>query len=477
MSEVAHNTLYRKYRSLDFKDVVGQGHITSILDNAIKTGKTSHAYLFSGPRGVGKTSVARIFAHKVNDLKYDEQVKHLDIIEIDAASNRRIDEIRDLREKVQLAPIQAKYKVYIIDEVHMLTKEAFNALLKTLEEPPSHVVFILATTELQMLPATIISRTQRHSFRRIGSKEIASFIKSIAKKEKIKLTDPAADLISEQSTGSMRDALSLLGQLNTINGEVTQEQVIDLLGIASGELVAGIIDKTFNKDLDKLNLLLEDANNRGVSAAKLADQLVHYLNRDVKNITAERINLAKQLLGVRAANDPGTILRVTLYSFAVVDHQPATLSTKESEESDPKPSVKVAALRQSTKLQKTKTAKKVINKPAKKAALLKSADGDWDSFMQVIKQQDKVLYTLLRMVQPEITKEHIELKCRFDLHLNKLQAGETNKKLQKYIKEHFSLNEIRYTLTQEAASMPASAEGNIMDIMGGGEVIKLGEAG
>ena len=157
--------LYRKYRSKSLDQIVGQSHITTTLANSLKSGSISHAYLFTGPRGTGKTSIARILAHEVNGLPYDDDANHLDIIEIDAASNRRIDEIRELRERVHSAPTSAKYKVYIIDEVHMLTKEAFNALLKTLEEPPAHVIFILATTEAHKLPETIISRTQRLTFK------------------------------------------------------------------------------------------------------------------------------------------------------------------------------------------------------------------------------------------------------------------------------------------------------------------------
>src|ERR1700751_3862934 len=179
--------LYRKYRPKGLSDIVGQEHITTTLQHALKNGTISHAYLFTGPRGVGKTSIARILAHEINDLPYTDDSIHLDIIEIDAASNRRIDEIRDLRERVAIAPTSAKYKVYIIDEVHMLTREAFNALLKTLEEPPAHCIFILATTEAHKLPETIVSRTQRFEFRPVTTDAAASYLETMAKKEKLNI--------------------------------------------------------------------------------------------------------------------------------------------------------------------------------------------------------------------------------------------------------------------------------------------------
>src|SRR6266568_5179085 len=213
--------LYRTYRPLKLSEVVGQEHVTTALMHTLKAGTLSHVYLFTGPRGVGKTSIARILAHEINGLPYDDERLHLDIIEIDAASNRRIDEIRDLRDKVHIAPTSAKYKVYIIDEVHMLTTEAFNALLKTLEEPPAHVVFILATTEAHKLPETIISRTQRFAFKPVDLPQVVAHLRAIAKQEKIDIDDDALELIAAHGEGSFRDSISLLDQMRNHDAKVT----------------------------------------------------------------------------------------------------------------------------------------------------------------------------------------------------------------------------------------------------------------
>ena len=209
--------LYRKYRSKSLDEIVGQSHITDILKRAVEKDRIAHAYLLTGPRGVGKTSIARILAHEINQLPYTDESSHLDIIEIDAASNNSVEDIRDLREKVQIAPSLAKKKIYIIDEVHMLSKSAFNALLKTLEEPPEHVVFILATTDLEKLPATIVSRVQQFHFLPASESDIVANLKAIATKEKIKIDDTALQLIGQHSGGRFTDTVRLLDQLTHVS--------------------------------------------------------------------------------------------------------------------------------------------------------------------------------------------------------------------------------------------------------------------
>ena len=234
-------TLYRKYRPLKITDVVGQDHITSVLATAIKNNTPAHAYIFCGPRGTGKTSVARIFAHEINQFAYTLEDYYVDIIEIDAASNTSVENIRDLTEKIAIAPTDGRYKVYIIDEVHMLSKSAFNALLKTFEEPPAHAIFILATTDPEKIPVTILSRAQVFTFHLAAPAVMIAHLKSIAEKEGIKITDDALALVVKRGGGSFRDTLSLLDQVATLSSDtITKDLIESALGLPSSEIIAKI---------------------------------------------------------------------------------------------------------------------------------------------------------------------------------------------------------------------------------------------
>jgi len=314
--------LYRTYRSKKLSEIVGQEHITTALSNALKSGAISHAYLFTGPRGVGKTSIARILAHEINGLPYDDDATHLDIIEIDAASNRRIDEIRDLRDKVHIAPTSAKYKVYIIDEVHMLTREAFNALLKTLEEPPAHAVFILATTESHKLPETIISRTQRFAFKPVDLNKVAAHLKDIAKKEKISISDDALAMIAAHGEGSFRDSISLLDQTRSIGHKVGAADVEALLGMAPAELVTTILQQVASHDAAGAVQTLTQLYNQGSDPAQIAKQLSSQLREQLLAGQAllprdHLITLLTKLLEVAGSADARALLEITLLDIAL----------------------------------------------------------------------------------------------------------------------------------------------------------------
>ena len=295
---------------------MGQSHITRILQRAIARGHIAHAYLLTGPRGVGKTSIARILAHEINGLPYTDESTHLDIIEIDAASNNSVEDIRDLRDKVQIAPTSSPKKIYIIDEVHMLSKSAFNALLKTLEEPPEHVVFILATTDADKLPATILSRVQRFNFRAISPRDAAKHLAFIAEQEKIAITPDALELIAEQGKGSFRDSISLLDQLRSLSDEtIDRAMVAEVLGLAQDELVEGLLAAYATADIGRAAQLIDEAEAAGTPAELLAEQLLGIARQRVVE-DAALLPLLDKLLAVPRAGWPRIALLTALASRA-----------------------------------------------------------------------------------------------------------------------------------------------------------------
>lgn len=290
---MAYQALYRKYRPVTFSDVVGQDPITRTLKNELAAGKVFHAYLFTGTRGTGKTSCAKILAKAVNCLspvngdpcgecescRAIAEGSNTDIAEIDAASNNGVDDIRSLRDQINYAPADSKYRVYIIDEVHMLSESAFNALLKTLEEPPEHVVFILATTEVHKLPATILSRCQRFDFHRIEADCICRRLREIAEKEHFTVSDEATRLIAVAADGGMRDALSLLDLCSAASSDITEETVTRVCGMAGKEYLVQLADAVLKSDAQACLALLDRLYNDSVDMLRLLNELTeHYRN-------------------------------------------------------------------------------------------------------------------------------------------------------------------------------------------------------
>ena len=335
--------LYRKWRPHQWNEVIGQDHVVQTLRNAVASGRVAHAYLFAGPRGTGKTTTARLLAKAVNCLAPQladrpcDQCEHcravnegrfLDLIEIDAASNTSVEDIRDLRDKINFSPSQGEYKVYIIDEVHMLSTAAFNALLKTLEEPPSHAIFILATTEVHKIPATVLSRCQRHEFRRVPVKDIVATLKSIAEKEKLPIEPDALTLIARQSTGSLRDAISLLDQLSSVGGTITLAQAHLVLGTATSQVVVDLADALLKRQagigLDHIHLALDAGSDPRQFARQVVDYLRSLLlirmgSADQVEATLEtRSIMAQQAQGFET---PWLLEVIRAFNAAAVDQQ------------------------------------------------------------------------------------------------------------------------------------------------------------
>ncbi len=464
--------LYRKYRSRSLEELVGQEHVTDTLARAVKAGSISHAYLFTGPRGTGKTSVARILAHQINDLPYSDKT-HLDIIEIDAASNRRIDDIRDLRDKVFIAPVSAKYKVYIIDEVHMLTGESFNALLKTLEEPPAHVVFILATTEVHKLPATIISRTQRYAFRLGSVPTLTAHLKSIAEKENINIEDEALQIVAEHGEGSFRDSLSLLDQISHISdGKITAQNVADTLGLAPQDQITALTDALVAADAAAIVTALQKVDAQSTNTLAIVDQLTKHL-LVVAPEHPRLFSVIDTLLDVPRSYNP----KLKLFSALAVQGSAAQAMPKKPDE--PKTSPLLATTHSVTVAEAAPVKSSNPETPAKKAIKtepLQNLDpADWAKVLAATKQKSPPIYAVLKQAQPILADGALVLTFKYGLHSKKLDDIKQKALVVAVIQETLgSAPEVKVAVSKDAVA-PVIADdprvSSVTEIMGGGEVI------
>lgn len=426
--------LYRKWRPQLWDEVVGQEHVVQTLRNALRSEHVAHAYLFAGPRGCGKTTSARLVAKAVNCLHADpaqrpdntclhcvavNEGRFLDLIEIDGASNNGVENIRELRDKINFAPSEGRRKIYIIDEVHMLSQGAFNALLKTLEEPPPHAIFILATTELHKIPATVTSRCQRFVFRRIPVKEIMARLRALCEQENLNVEEAALEMIARQATGALRDAISLLDQLVSSDSVVTLARAQELLGTASGQAVLEVVEALSKNDTAAGLAALSQAVDTGTDPRQLARQMTDYLRglmlvrtgnaalveatteaRQTMAGQAQRFELAALLRAIRAftaaANDvrggwqPQLPLELALVECA------APLSVVEPMAATPAASAFPAT---SAPARTTRPATPPAPPPAPTAAPVSSGGVDlksaWTQLLTLMREKDKATHGLL----------------------------------------------------------------------------------
>ena len=475
--------LYRKYRSRSLDEVLGQDHVTSILRRALEQGKIAHAYLLTGPRGVGKTSVARILAHEINHLPYDDDSSNLDIIEIDAASNNGVDDIRVLREKAQVAPVSAPKKVYIIDEVHMLSKSAFNALLKTLEEPPEHVVFILATTDADKLPATILSRVQQFFFHPIPTEIMTRQLMNIAKKEGFAIEEDAARLIAERSHGGFRDGISTLDQLSilaTSDQPLTANMVTEYLGLSDATMLGNLLDSYPSDDNEKVLNIFQELENSGANSVVVSHQLLSIArNRLRKN--PNLIGLVQQLIEVDRHPHPDLkLLTIFMNSNSQQTEKPVATKKNIAQATTQKPAEKPTPIKSA---EPTKPTEKPIEKeekpvePAKKpAAKPKKTDAplelNWEKVIERTKEKSLGLASLLQKSQWSFDGEKLTIYAGSAFYKKKLDDAKNKPLISEIISEETAMD-LEIDIIGEKKPPEDEKLAEIAELMGGGEEVKL----
>ena len=475
--------LYRKYRSRSLDEVLGQDHVTSILRRALEQGKIAHAYLLTGPRGVGKTSVARILAHEINHLPYDDDASNLDIIEIDAASNNGVDDIRALREKAQVAPVSAPKKVYIIDEVHMLSKSAFNALLKTLEEPPEHVVFILATTDADRLPATILSRVQQFFFHPIPTEIMTRQLMNIAKKEGFAIEEDAARLIAERSHGGFRDGISTLDQLSilaTSDQPLTANMVTEYLGLSDATMLGNLLDSYPSDDNEKVLNIFQELENSGANSVVVSHQLLSIArNRLRKN--PNLVGLVQQLIEVDRHPHPDLkLLTIFMNGNSQPAEKPVATKKDTTQAAPQKPAEKPTPIKPA---EPAKSTEKPIEKEEKPAEPAKKPDAkpkktdaplelNWEKVIERAKEKSLGLASLLQKSQWSFDGEKLTIYAGSAFYKKKLDDAKNKPLISGIISEETAMD-LEIDIIGEKKPPEDEKLAEIAELMGGGEEVKL----